>query len=147
MIGAVVDWMEDHPYLFLVPPISIFLTIDYLAGVDMSFTFVFTALSFALSHIALVTAKLIIKQERKGRDKEGVHRYSFPSYHTGVATMFCLVQAIVFPITAPLMAIFIILTAYGRVRLDLHSPIEVVGGFAMVLPLIVVTHHLAGVIV
>ncbi len=147
MIGAIIDWMENHPYLFLVPPISVFLTIDYLAGVDMIFLITFTISTFILSHIVLVSAKASVKQEREGRDGEGVQKYSWPSYHTGVATMFCFVQAIMLPITAPLMAVFILLTGYGRVKLDLHSPFEVAGGFVMVLPVIIVTYNLTGVIV
>lgn len=139
MLGYIIDWMEDHPYLFLVPPILVFLTVDYLAGVNMKYLFVFTLLSFIIAHFTLVGAKYYFKREREGRNKVGIHRYSFPSYHTGIATVFCLVQSIVLPLTAPLMLIFIFLTAYGRVRLDLHDRLEVMAGVFISVPVVMIS--------
>lgn len=110
-------------------------------GVDIIKLSLFFILSFVMAHFYLRMLKGAIKKERYGReDQKGVHRYSFPSYHTGIGTTLCLVQAISLPESAPFMVAFVILTAYSRVKLDRHDYSDVVSAIMFVIPLVFLSY-------
>lgn len=134
--------MDERPTLFLIPPVLLFTAIDIYLGVSPAFLLAFTLPTLAVTHYLLIGLKALFKRERKGRDKTGIHKYSFPSYHTGLATCFCTMQSLLLPITAPLMLFLIVLTAWGRIKLNMHDTYDVLGAMIIVLPPVFIFYFL-----
>jgi len=139
--------MDERPTLFLLPPVLFFTAVDIYLGVSPAFLLAFTLPTLAVTHYLLIGLKALFKREREGRNKEGIHKYSFPSYHSGLAACFCTMQSLLLPITAPLMLFLIVLTAWGRIKLDMHDAREVTFAVLVVLPIVFVFHWLASLLI
>lgn len=141
-IKVIYNIMEKHPKKFLIPPILISFAFDLYFVNDLLISLILALPTVIFTHFYLVRLKGFFKKERNVRDKDGAQKYAFPSYHTGLATIFCLIQGSIFLLSMPIMIFLIAITALGRIELDMHDWRDVTAGILFVIPIAAIYYSL-----
>lgn len=134
--------MDEHPVLFLIPPVIFCTLVDWYLGVQLILIFSMLVLTFLVTHFLVLYIKGVVKKERDFYHDHKYHRYAFPSYHVGTAVALCTAQTLLLPLSLPFMIALVIMTIWGRLKLDRHDLYDAVGGVVVGIPVPILLYAL-----